>query len=216
MGIEEFTDLQLRLDQATNQLAAEFEGIYDRETIKAVVEASAEQLKGAEVSSFVAILAHRFARERLRAGAQAEGRLAKSLVEVVFVSLTGGGRAQMAAALLARHGGGAVSCHTAGSQAQGGVDPNVRAAMEEIDIDLSEEFSRPLSSEVLANADVVVTMGRSVGAIEVPASTRHVDWRVGDPAGAELDEVRRVREDIERRIQLLVAELTESPAAAAT
>jgi protein-tyrosine-phosphatase len=109
------------------------------------------------------------------------------------------------------HSPGFVSCHTAGSAAGGGVDPNVRAVMEEIDIDLSEEFSRPLTDEVLADADVVVTMGRSVGSVEVPESTRHVDWRVGDPSGADLDEVRRVREDIERRIVILVGELTPQP-----
>ena len=192
------------------QLEKEFEGIYDRAYIKALVDASAEQLKGGEVSSFVAILAHRFARERLRAQAQAEGKLEKSLTEVVFVSLTGGGRAQMAAALLERYARGAVSCHTAGSAAQGTVDPNVYAVMQEIDIDLSEEFTRPLSSEVIGNADVVVTMGRSVGSVEIPGTTRHVDWRVGDPTGAELEEVRRVRDDIERRVQTLVADLDEA------
>ena len=56
-------------------------------------------------------------------------------------------------------------------------------------------------------ADIIVTMGRSVGSVEIPATGRHVDWRVGDPAGAPFDEVRRVREDIERRVDALVAEL---------
>jgi protein-tyrosine-phosphatase len=213
VGIEEFTDLRLRLDQATNQLESEFAGIYDRAYIKSVVDASAEQLAGAEVASFVPILAHRFARERLRAQAQAEGKLDKALPQVLFVSLTGGGRAQMAAALLERSARSVVACHTAGTAARGSVDPTVREAMAEVDIDLSEEFSRPLSPEVLAHADIVVTMGRSVGSIEIPESTRHVDWRVGDPAGAPIAEVRRVRDDIDRRVQLLVDELTGSTAA---
>ena len=62
------------------------------------------------------------------------------------------------------------------------------------------------------------TAARSVGRVEIPETTRHLDWRVGDPTGAELDEVRRVRDDIERRIRVLVAELepTRADAAPAT
>jgi len=128
-------------------------------------------------------------------------------VDVVFVSLTGGGRAQIGAALLDRKTSGAVSVHAAATGTALDVDPNVRAVLEEIGIDAAEAYTRPLSPEVLAGADVIVTMGRSVGAFEIPADVRHVDWRVGDPAGAELDEVRRVRDDIERRIDALSAEL---------
>jgi arsenate reductase len=82
--------------------------------------------------------------------------------------------------------------------------------MDEIEVDLAEAFSKPLSPEVLADADVVVTMGRSVGDVEIPATSRHVDWRVGDPAGAPLEEVRRVRDDIRRRVAVLAAELESS------
>jgi protein-tyrosine-phosphatase len=60
---------------------------------------------------------------------------------------------------------------------------------------------------VLENADVVVTMGRSVGRFDIPSTVRHVDWRVGDPTGAELDEVRRVRDDIGRRVDELARAL---------
>lgn len=214
MGLEEFTDVELRLARATDQLEAEFAGIHGRKRIEAVVRESAEQLKGAEVASFVPILAHRFARERLRAQAQAEGKLAKTVMEVVFVSITGGGRARMAASLLQRGTGANVSVHTAGSGEASGIDPNVRIAMEELGIDLSDKFTRPLTPEVLASADIVVTMGRSVGAVEIPGTARHLDWRVGNPAGAELDEVRRVRDDIDRRVQQLAAELAELVGAA--
>jgi arsenate reductase (thioredoxin) len=82
--------------------------------------------------------------------------------------------------------------------------------MAELGVDLSEAFAKPLSREVLEAADVVVTLGRSVGAVEIPERTRHEDWRVGDPSGAPVDEVRRVREDIDRRVAVLLAEL-ESP-----
>jgi protein-tyrosine-phosphatase len=215
-GLEEFADVEARLLRAVDQLESEFQGIYEREHCERLVRESAEQLRGAEVASFVPILAHRFARERLRAQAQAEGKLAKTVTEVVFVSITGGGRARMAASLLEQHAGPALSIHTAGSGDASGIDPNVRAAMEEVGMDLTDKYTRPLTPEVLASADIVVTMGRSVGTVDVPETARHVDWRIGDPAGAGLEEVRRVREDIERRVQLLAAELNRHVAVGST
>ena len=193
-----------------DSLLEEFGDLYSRGEIRALVEESAEDLASGRVAAFVPALSHRFARERLKALAQAQGRLAKDVPQVLFVSLRGGGRAQMGAAMLAARAGNRVDAHSAGSQAGPTVDENVRLAMHEIGIDLSEAFTKPLTPEVLANADVVVTMGRSVGAVEVPATTRHVDWRVGDPDAAPLDEVRRVREDLERRVDALVAELVEA------
>jgi arsenate reductase len=79
--------------------------------------------------------------------------------------------------------------------------------MAELGVDLSEAYAKPLAPEVLAAADIVVTMGRSVGDVEIPEETRHEDWRVGDPTGAPIDEVRRVRDDIERRVMALLEEL---------
>jgi protein-tyrosine-phosphatase len=216
VALEEFTDVPTRLASAVDQLAEEFEDIFERPHVEAVVQQSAKQLEGATVASFVPILAHRFARERLRAQAQTEGKLGKSAPEVVFVSITGGGRARMAASLLERIAGDNANIHTAGSGVSSGIDPNVRIAMEELGIDLSDKFSRPVTDEVLGAADVVITMGRSVGEVEIPTTARHLDWRVGDPAGAELDEVRRVRGDIERRVNELLADLELVPAGAAS
>jgi protein-tyrosine-phosphatase len=213
VGIEEFADTPTRLAIVVDDLAKEFDGIFERPYLEALVQESARQLEGAAVASFIPILAHRFARERLRAQALSEGKLAKSVTEVVFVSITGGGRARMAASLLERSVGDTVSIHTAGSGHASGIDDNVRIAMEEVGIGLSEKFTRPLTQEVLASADVVITMGRSVGEIAIPATARHLDWRVGNPAGAELEEVRRVREDIDRRVNELATNLPSLSAA---
>lgn len=211
MGLAEFPGfddaMRLRLAAAVDRLEAELEGLYERDEIRGVVDESARELSASGITPFVHILAERFARERLRAQALAAGRLAKSVPEVVFVSLTGAGRSEIGAALLARRAGDAVNVHSAGSKAVTAIDENVRAAMEEIGIDLSEAFTKPLTKEVLASADVVATMGRSVGPVAIPGGVRHIDWRVGDPAGAPLDEVRRVREDIERRVDALADEL---------
>jgi arsenate reductase len=199
--------LRAHLEKSVDTLTKEFDGIFERDHVRSIVEQSASELAQGQVAEFVPVLAHRFARERLRAQARTEDRVGSDLTEVLFVSLLGGGRAQIAAALLSRAAGDAVSVHTAGSDAGGGIDANVRIAMDEVGIDLSEEFTKPLSPEVLSDADIVVTMGRSVGEVEIPATARQVDWRVGDPAGAELAEVRRVRDDIERRVERLASEL---------
>ena len=134
---------------------------------------------------------------------------------MLFVGLSGGGRSQIGAALLSNRAGESVSVHSAGSHTAGEIDANVGAGMEEIGIDLSDALTKPLTPEVMSSADLVVTMGRSVGVGEIPATTRHVDWRVGDPAGASLSEARRVREDIERRAELLAHELWDAPFAVA-
>jgi protein-tyrosine-phosphatase len=215
VSLEDFPDfdraVNTRLQKAADELCAEFDGIFAAEQVRAVLTESTRELSGRNVAAFVPILAQRFARERLRARAHAEGLLERPGLVVLFVSLTGGGRAQIGAALLAHDTDPSISVHTAGSEASGDdVDANVRAAMDEIDVDLAEAFSKPLSPEVLADADIVVTMGRSVGEVEIPATARHVDWRVGDPAGAPLEEVRRVRDDIRRRVALLAAELESS------
>jgi protein-tyrosine-phosphatase len=207
MGIEDFTDISARLDSTVDRLAAEFEWMFERSYIEALVHESAGHLEAASVASFVPILTYRFARERLRAQALTMGKLTKSTTEVVFVSITGGGRARMAASLLERRVSDTMSVHTGGSGAAAEIDPNVQSAMEEVGIDISDKFAKPLTPEVLASADVVITMGRSVGQLDVPPTARHLDWRVGDPAGAELEEVRRVRDDIDRRVNDLVETL---------
>src|SRR5262249_33731384 len=102
MGLAEFPGfdeaMRVRLVSAVDRLNDEFEAVYDRAAIRVVVDESARDLSAHGITPFVHILAERFARERLRAQAQAEGRLAKPVPEVLFVSLTGGGRAEMGAA----------------------------------------------------------------------------------------------------------------------
>lgn len=195
------------VEQHLDSLADEFDGVHPRETIERVMDDSVRQLVDrAEVDDFLPVLAHRFTRERLKAMGRAHGPEQAS-PDVLFVGLGDTGRGQIASALVTLRSEGRIVAHSAGSSFGVSVDPAVVAVMEELGVDLTEAYAKPLSQEVLAAADVVVTMGRSVGVVEVPEGTTHLDWRVGDPTGAPVDEVRRVRDDIDRRVAELLATL---------
>jgi arsenate reductase (thioredoxin) len=125
---------------------------------------------------------------------------------VLFVCVHNAGRSQMAAALLQRRGRGRVEVRSAGSSPGTEIHPEVRAVMDEIGIDLSQESPKALSREAVEEADVVVTMGCG-DACPVYPGKRYLDWDLPDPAGRSLDEVRNIREDIEGRVDGLVKEL---------
>jgi arsenate reductase (thioredoxin) len=206
-GVDLNEATRLHVEKAVDSLVEEFAGIQTRETIQRVMDDSLEQLVGdAQVDDFVPTLAHRFARERLKALGRRLGPESE-LPDIVFIGLGDTGRGQMAAALLTLRSEGAIVAHSAGSTAQRAIDAAVVEVMNELGIDLSEAYAKPLSHEVLEAADIVVTMGRSVGEVEIPRGTRHLDWRVGDPSGAPVAEVRRVRDDIDRRVAELIAAL---------
>ena len=198
---------QHHVARAVDSLVEEFGDTQSRETIERVMEDSVAQLAGsADVDDFIATLAHRFTRERLKAMGRAHGP-EHALPDVLFVGLGDSGRGQIAAALVTLRSEGRVVAHSAGRSAAAQVDPAVVAGMQELDVDLTEAYARPLSTEVLDAADVVVTTGRSVGSVEIPETTRHLDWRVVDPTGTSIEEARRVREDIDRRVGELLSEL---------
>ena len=126
--------------------------------------------------------------------------------EVLFVCVHNAGRSQMAAALLDHHAGGRVHVRSAGSTPADEINPSVAAAMEELGLDLSKEFPKPLTDEYVQAADVVITMGCG-DACPIYPGKRYLDWELPDPAGKSLEEVRPIRDEIDRRVQALLAEL---------
>src|SRR5262245_27583412 len=163
------------VERAVDGLVDEFGETHSRETVEKIMDDSVRQLVGrAEVDDFLPTLAHRFTRERLKALGRAHGP-EDAQPDVLFVGLGDTGRGQMAAALLTLRSEGRVVAHSAGSTAGANLDRGVLEVMAELGVDLTEAFAKPLSPEVLEAADVVVTMGRSVGAVEVPEGTRHAD-----------------------------------------
>ncbi len=194
------------LDRAVASLSEEFKGVFSVETVARFVEESIERLGEARVPEFLPVLAHRFARERLRALGQAEGSIAKEVPEVLFVCVQNAGRSQMAAALLNHRAQGKVHVRTAGSAPAEHIHPEAVAALAEIGIDLEQEFPKPLTDEVVRAADAVITMGCG-DACPIYPGKRYQDWEVGDPAGQELPRVRAIRDEIDARVQALLAEL---------
>ena len=161
------------------------------------------------------LLVNRFARERLRALAQAEGMLTKEVPEVLFVCVHNAGRSQMAAGMLEKHAEGRVHVRTAGSDPADEINPRTVEAMAEVGVDLSREFPKPLSDEVVRAADVVITMGCG-DACPIYPGKRYEDWELDDPAGKDLQTVRAIRGQIEVRVRRLLDELVEGAGGAST
>jgi arsenate reductase (thioredoxin) len=197
---------QHHIDQASERLGHEFAGIFSQETIARYMAESQDLLGEARINVFVPVLAHRFTRERLRALAQAEGKLTKEQPEVLFVCTHNAGRSQMAAGLVSLRSHGRVHVRSAGSTPAEEINPAAVEAMEEIGIDMSEEFPKPLTDEVVKAADVVITMGCG-DACPIYPGKRYEDWDLEDPAGKDLETVRRIRDELDGRVQKLIGEL---------
>jgi protein-tyrosine-phosphatase len=197
---------QHHINQAAERLADEFAGIFSQETIARYMAESQELLGETKLNVFVPVLAHRFARERLRALAQAEGILGKEQPEVLFVCVHNAGRSQMAAGLVKLRSQGRIHVRSAGSTPGEEINPNAVAALEELGVDMSEEFPKPLTDEVVRAADVVITMGCG-DACPIYPGKKYEDWQLDDPEGQDLETVRRIRDEIDTRVQKLIAEL---------
>jgi arsenate reductase (thioredoxin) len=197
---------RMHVERAAEALQREFEGTFSRDTVARFIAESVDLLGGARINVFVPVLAHRFARERLRALGQAENLITKNVPEVLFVCVRNAGRSQMAAALLNHRANGRVHVRSAGSDPGEQINPAVVEALAELGIDVAEEFPKPLTDEVVRAADAVVTMGCG-DACPIYPGKRYLDWELEDPEGQPLDVVRRIRDDIDSRVQQLLREL---------
>jgi arsenate reductase (thioredoxin) len=117
----------------------------------------------------------------------------------------------MAAALLDHRAEGRVHVRSAGSAPADDIQDNVRTVMREIGLDLGKKFPKPLTDEVVRAADVVVTMGCG-DACPIYPGKRYLDWDLPDPADQPLADVRRIRDEIDRRVRVLIGELVANPA----
>ncbi|MFI1585444.1 arsenate reductase ArsC [Embleya sp. NPDC020630] len=125
---------------------------------------------------------------------------------VLFVCVHNAGRSQMAAAWLTHLADGRVEVCSAGSAPAGAVNPAAVAAMTEVGIDMSAETPKILTTEAVRASDVVITMGCGDTCPILPGR-RYLDWKLDDPAGQGVEAVRPIRDEIERRVRALLAEL---------
>ena len=196
------------LEKGLVALRDEFSGVFATETIERYMAESLDKIGSARIENFVPLFAHRFARERLRALAQADDKITKDVPEVLFVCVHNAGRSQMAAGLLNKAAAGRVHVRTAGSDPAEEINPAVVEAMDEVGVDLSAEFPKPLTDEFVRAADAVITMGCG-DACPIYPGKHYEDWELEDPAGKDVETVRRIRDEIGSRVNALLDELVE-------
>jgi arsenate reductase len=200
-------DQRAALVSAVARLTREFSGRFDTATIEWFLNASYDELAPrATVTNFLPLLAERFARQRLRALAKADGSHIDTRPVALFLCAQNAGRSQMALGFFRRYAGDAAVGWSGGSAPGMVIDPNAVAAMAERGIDITDEFPKPWTDEVVRAADVVITMGCGDTCPIFPGK-RYEAWEFDDPAGQNLPAVRAIRDDIERHVRRLLGEL---------
>ena len=200
-------DQQLALRTAASRLATEFADMFGVETVERFLHSSYDQFAGrATVPNFLPLLAERFARQRLRALAKVEGLAYTGTPTVLFLCTHNAGRSQMALGFFAHLAGDSAIAWSGGSEPGDEVNPAAVQAMRERGIDITGEYPKPWTDEIVRAADVIITMGCG-DACPVFPGRRYQEWILDDPAGQAIDAVRPIRDDIERRVRRLLTEL---------
>lgn len=204
-------DQRSALRSAATNLQRQFDGIFGVETIERFLASSYDQFAAnARVVTFLPLMAERFARQRLKALARVEGKANDGLPTVLFLCVHNAGRSQMALGWFNRLAGDRAVAWSGGSEPGKEVNQTAVLAMAEIGIDIAREFPKPWTDEIVQAADVVVTMGCGDACPLFPG-TRYEDWELPDPAGQDLDAVRPIRDEIERRVRALLVDLNVQP-----
>jgi len=200
-------DQQLALKSAAVRLAEQFEGVFGTETVERFLTSSYDQFATrATAVNFLPVMAERFARQRLQALARVEGKADDGLPTVLFLCVHNAGRSQMALGWFEHLAGDRAVAWSGGSEPGNEVNPAAIAAMKEIGIDISAEFPKPWTDEIVQAADVVVTMGCGDACPLFPGK-RYEDWVLDDPDGMGVEAVRPIRDEIGRRVRELLAGL---------
>ncbi|MGP3955682.1 arsenate reductase ArsC [Nonomuraea sp. 3N208] len=188
------------------RLGDEFTGTFGTETIERFLHTSYDQFASkAAVANFLPLLAERFARQRLHALARVEGHHDGRPI-VLFLCVHNAGRSQMALGFFTELAGEHAVGWSGGSEFASEVNPAAIASMAERGIDISRKYPKPWTEEIVRAADVVITMGCG-DACPVYPGKRYLDWELDDPAGKPVEEIRPIRDEIERRVRALLADL---------
>jgi protein-tyrosine-phosphatase len=197
----------LALRAAAERLASEFDGTFGTDTIERFLHSSYDQFAvRATVVNFLPLMAERFARQQLRALAKVEGLADDGLPTVLFLCVHNAGRSQMAMGFFEHLAGDRAVAWSGGSEPGSEVNPAAIAAMRERGIDISGEFPKPWTDDVVRAADVVITMGCG-DACPIFPGKRYEEWTLDDPSGLAVEDVRPIRDEIERRVRRLLDDL---------
>jgi arsenate reductase len=200
-------DQELALRTAAARLAGEFTGLYGPETIERFLHTSYDQFATAHtVPNYLPLLAERFARQRLQALARVEGHHRDGKPVVLFLCTHNAGRSQMALGFFTALAGDQAIAWSGGSEPGHTINPAAITAMSERGIDITGEYPKPWTDEIVHAADIVITMGCG-DACPVFPGTRYENWDVDDPDGLTHEQVRPIRDDLERRIRGLLDQL---------
>ena len=198
---------QHALHSAATKLRREFDAIFGVETIEQFLATSYDQFADrATVPNFLPLMAERFARQRLRALAKVEGKAHGGVPIVLFLCVHNAGRSQMALGWFNHLAGDRAVAWSGGSEPGTEINPSAVAAMAEVGIDITGEFPKPWTDEILRAADVAITMGCGDACPLYPGK-RYEDWELDDPAGQDVGAVRPIRDEIETRVRRLLTEL---------
>ncbi len=200
-------DQSQAMKTAATRLARDFDGVFGQGTIERFLHSSYDQFASkATVTRFLPLMAERFAKQRLQALAKVEGLHDDGKPTVLFLCVHNAGRSQMAMGFFTQLAGEAAVAWSGGSEPESEINPAAVEAMRERGIDISAEYPKPWTDEVVRAADVVISMGCG-DACPIFPGKRYEEWVLDDPAGLDVTGVRPVRDEIERRVRLLLAEL---------
>lgn len=205
------------LARTAEHLAERYAGVFSSDLVERMVfESYAALSRTARVRTHLAGLAGHFAADRLAALAHARnagaGPQQAAVPQVLFLGEHDTGRAQVAAALLADHAGETITVRSAGLLPGAALEPLVVAALAERGIGTEDLYPKPVTDDVVAGADWVITFGTLHG-IPVPAGATHQDWDVEDVLEADPDMVHAVVEELEARVQALYEQIRARPPA---
>jgi protein-tyrosine-phosphatase len=199
------------LEALAQELSESYRGVFSPETVgRYVLESYAALLRTSRVKAYLVTLTGRFVRERLTALAQTVGQAPKDVPEVLFVCVENAGRSQMAMALMTHLSEGRVHVRSAGSMPAAAINALAVQVMQEIDLDITAEFPKPLTDDVVRAADVVITMGCG-DACPVYPGKMYLDWDLADPSTLSVEGVREVRDEIARLVRNLIEEIAPQP-----
>lgn len=203
LGLEQ----RMALRNAASRLQKQFDGTFNEETIERFLYSSYNEFASrSTVLTWLPLLAEKFARQRLQALAKVEGKSDDARPTVLFLCVHNAGRSQMAMGWFKALAGDRAVAWSGGSEPSSQVNPAAIEAMAEVGIDITGEFPKPWTDEIVRAADAVISMGCG-DACPIFPGKRYEDWVLEDPQGRDVSSVRPIRDEIKERVIVLLESL---------